>query len=736
MINWVSSICSSVRDYTPGSVIRTILESVAQEIDELYSRTYNGIREAQAEGAYAAFDFPLKPAQSATGMVTFYQDGRSNDIKSIPMGTVVSTTGTTKSVGTQFQTTETKSLDITQRNFFSVKKTENVDSYYLVDAITGNLIRMPYRITSVIDNEEQEGIIQGNYVEESSLYSFTLADHDFEFGTGEFTIDFWMFINSSSSGSINFIKKRLNDGNYLVGSVGDTSAAFSLHINNVVIFNYAFSGSTLFQRNTWVHIALVRSGSNAYLFINGTPITWTTASPALQTSQVIDIYDTEGIIRCNYIIDNVGATVPILIDEYRVSKGVARWTSAFTPPSGPYDIIGVGDRLLDSYVKLLLHCDSFGSNFVDSSFVGRTNMVITDVTQTNSPSPKFGISSASFLTSEGSSIVIPVGQDFELTESNGQTQITWIGKHPNDNSNFTGYAYSKSIDVSVVALNPGLFGNVAEGEIININSVVNVELKVNNFDNFIDGTEEETKDQRKARFASFVAGLSRGTIGALRYAIFNKTFLYKVTSAVILDAVPGPGFVTIYVADSTATASEGMINEVVSVIQDYQGIGVTIGVKSATRVNIDVRCRVRILNTFNPEIMRSAIKDALVSHLNKYTFRDDSPYSTVYLTNLDYIIKSTRLGAVLEADIRFKRNSVTPLTKDDFATDTYIKPIKPVIRSSEAQLFRAGNVDVFIIFYGTGAPSNVYGISGDYYEDIDSEIMYTKLPGSSVWTQE
>ena len=49
------------------------------------------------------------------------------------------------------------------------------------------------------------------------------------------------------------------------------------------------------------------------------------------------------------------------LDEIRISKGIARWTTNFTPSSSEYST--------DTYTKLLLHCNgSMGStNFPDDS---------------------------------------------------------------------------------------------------------------------------------------------------------------------------------------------------------------------------------------------------------------------------------------------------------------------------------------------------------------------------------
>jgi hypothetical protein len=84
----------------------------------------------------------------------------------------------------------------------------------------------------------------------------------------------------------------------------------------------------------WNHYAIVRSGSNFYGFVNG---------------QLYDSSSWAGSVVA------FGATVYIgrdytlsgphyygHIDELRVSKGIARWTSDFTPPTQAYGAGGSG----------------------------------------------------------------------------------------------------------------------------------------------------------------------------------------------------------------------------------------------------------------------------------------------------------------------------------------------------------------------------------------------------------
>lgn len=91
MINWASGVTDRVTDYNVGSVIRTIFESVAMELEELYYQLLKAVEEAIEEAIYRTFNFSRNPAEKATGTVRFFRlTGTEGDI-SVPRGTLVST---------------------------------------------------------------------------------------------------------------------------------------------------------------------------------------------------------------------------------------------------------------------------------------------------------------------------------------------------------------------------------------------------------------------------------------------------------------------------------------------------------------------------------------------------------------------------------------------------------------------------------------------------------------------
>lgn len=145
---------------------------------------------------------------------------------------------------------------------------------------------------------------------------------DFDFSTGDFTIETWM---------------RTSDPTAVIAIIGRgyPHNQFGM-VYNTVYFGKITGGfvaqtsTGLVSANTWVHLALVRSGTTVTIFVDGV---------ARATGSFPDAYS-----WANQYIGNGDNTYTFQhirghLDELRVTKGVARYTSDFTPPSAPFGVV-------------------------------------------------------------------------------------------------------------------------------------------------------------------------------------------------------------------------------------------------------------------------------------------------------------------------------------------------------------------------------------------------------------
>lgn len=155
---------------------------------------------------------------------------------------------------------------------------------------------------------------------------------DWNFGTGDFTVDLWVR-PSSVSGTQTFVAQYGGSSSdfwkvQLVG--GKLQMVFV--VGGVTKGSYVTASVVSMAVYTWYHIAFVRNTTNAYIFLNGAPQTLTT-STAFSTNDVGDI---TSVLYIGQQGSSDGFFVGYM-DELRVSKGIARWTANFTYPSAAYD---------------------------------------------------------------------------------------------------------------------------------------------------------------------------------------------------------------------------------------------------------------------------------------------------------------------------------------------------------------------------------------------------------------
>lgn len=155
---------------------------------------------------------------------------------------------------------------------------------------------------------------------------------DWYFGTGDFTIDFW--VRFSSSGLTNeqqLCGQHIDSSNYWIfekTGAGNDRLQIIFQLGGVIKGNYIMTSAWTPSADTWYHLAVVRTSTTAKIFVNGVSQTLT-ESNAFSTNDVGNISSTFRI--------GAGYTTSELfngwLDELRISKGIARWTSNFTPNS-------------------------------------------------------------------------------------------------------------------------------------------------------------------------------------------------------------------------------------------------------------------------------------------------------------------------------------------------------------------------------------------------------------------
>lgn len=143
---------------------------------------------------------------------------------------------------------------------------------------------------------------------------------DWNFGTGDFTVETWIRFNAlpAASGSI----------------VGNYPGTWVLQYrpdagNKIAWYNgsFVYSAAVTITTGVWYHIAVSRTGTSLRIFLEGT-----------QTGSTIT--DSSNYSGTNTLtigqLSGLGQEINAWVDDMRITKGVGRYTANFTPPAAAF----------------------------------------------------------------------------------------------------------------------------------------------------------------------------------------------------------------------------------------------------------------------------------------------------------------------------------------------------------------------------------------------------------------
>lgn len=220
------------------------------------------------------------------------------------------------------------------------------------------------------------------YFNGSTAYITTPNHADFSFGTGDFTVECWVYFSSVSGSDAMFLENYTAGTGWQLYRKGSTGkAAFW-------ITALAVSSTTTINAGQWYHIAVARQGTALRMFVNGVFENVVSNSQNITTTQPLCMG------RQNY---NSLYYFNGYLDEVRVSKGIGRYGSSnFTPATQAFaktagfqqayvttsaasDFTAVSGNKIDTFTLT----GSGSSNYITSlvSFDGRNTWKYWNVNQ-------------------------------------------------------------------------------------------------------------------------------------------------------------------------------------------------------------------------------------------------------------------------------------------------------------------------------------------------------------------
>jgi hypothetical protein len=253
----------------------------------------------------------------------------------------------------------------------------------LVDSSIGGLGQHPITAvgTAQLDTAQSKFLGSSLLLDGNSDYITVPDSNDWVFGTDPFTIDFWIRYNSYEDQNNCWLTYYYDVNNYWMlyhadftpDPVGDYTIYFLHRTGGSTNISFQAEWTQSVSTGTWMHVAFIRGwGGNSNSFavcVNGVLIdeALTDTDSIVANGGTLQIGRGWGGAAWEYIDG--------WMDEIRITKGVARWTEAFTPPTSPYR------QYHSDYLNMLLiDCDGLDAHtsFLDSSNAGDGKVVTAE----------------------------------------------------------------------------------------------------------------------------------------------------------------------------------------------------------------------------------------------------------------------------------------------------------------------------------------------------------------------
>ena len=168
-------------------------------------------------------------------------------------------------------------------------------------------------------------------------YYPTGAQTDFTFGTGDFTVEFWFKPTSTSRQYMTDFRNNGSGGEtgnkpfvIFADNGSDSSGTRIRYANNTSSPNFDLLGGVgLPPSDTWHHLAIVRSSGTVYGYLNGVLHNSATDNTNYNADTSVTVGNSS----------QVSLNFDGSIQDYRVYKGVAKYTENFIPASTNPDIL-------------------------------------------------------------------------------------------------------------------------------------------------------------------------------------------------------------------------------------------------------------------------------------------------------------------------------------------------------------------------------------------------------------
>ena len=187
--------------------------------------------------------------------------------------------------------------------------------------------------TITLNGDVKSSTTQSKYLTSSMYFdgtgdSLTIGNNQgLHIGSGDFTIEMWFRAAAVNTNQTLMLRRSAVTARGFVININSSSPnklGFVAGDTDNAAWEVALTSTSDLSADTWHHAAIVRSGNNFYLFLDGT-------QEATASSTVTIADDTSNLIIADNDSGSGGFTG--YLSDLRITKGLARYTANFTPPT-------------------------------------------------------------------------------------------------------------------------------------------------------------------------------------------------------------------------------------------------------------------------------------------------------------------------------------------------------------------------------------------------------------------
>lgn len=230
---------------------------------------------------------------------------------------------------------------------------------------------------------------------------------------------------------------------------------------------------------------------------------------------------------------------------------------------------------------------------------------------------------------------IPVGTIIESTDlTPEQFAVVADTTNPAYSSAHNAYVIAAGVafvTVPVVCQTAGVEGNVLAGQISLLTSSIQGIDTASNASAFVNGMDAETDDGMRARFVAYIAGLNRGTKGAVAYAVSSaqQGASYTLVENYNYAGQAQAGFFYVIADDGSGSPTSGFLSNVFAAIEAIRPLGSTFAVYGPTKVVVAATLTITTASGYSHSAVAALVNAALQTYISSLPVGQSLNYSRI-----------------------------------------------------------------------------------------------------------